>query len=189
MVLYRVKLEIISHWKEVILFACILKARSHSKSGGSIWASLECQCCFWRDVGLVSYLTTTHPPAIQKQHRHSKEAHIEPPLFECEWAFRIRAIISLTPVIPTAHSDWHLLWIFDPEHTVALTFDGNLNKKINHVDKITALKARIYPTLVLMKPRYSSYSQTMYCCCLTWEPGLEFPWNQWYVLANITRQN
>jgi hypothetical protein len=27
--------------------ACILKAHSHSKSGGSIWASLECQCCFW----------------------------------------------------------------------------------------------------------------------------------------------
>jgi hypothetical protein len=39
--------------------ACILKAHSHSrsKSGGSIWASLECQCCFWIVGGLVSYLT------------------------------------------------------------------------------------------------------------------------------------
>ena len=26
-------------------YACILKA--HSMSGGSIWVSLECQCCFW----------------------------------------------------------------------------------------------------------------------------------------------
>jgi hypothetical protein len=33
----------------------------------------------------------TNPPAIQEQHWHSREAHIEPPLIECEWAFRIRA--------------------------------------------------------------------------------------------------
>jgi hypothetical protein len=34
----------------------------------------------------------TYPPAIQKQHWHSREAQIEPePLFECEWAIRIRA--------------------------------------------------------------------------------------------------
>jgi hypothetical protein len=38
-------------------YACILKAHSHSKSGGSIWASLECRCCFWIAGGLVSYLT------------------------------------------------------------------------------------------------------------------------------------
>jgi hypothetical protein len=37
--------------------ACILKTHSHSKSGGSIWASLKCQCCFWIAGGLVSYLT------------------------------------------------------------------------------------------------------------------------------------
>jgi hypothetical protein len=29
--------------------------------------------------------------AIQKQQWHSREAQIEPPLFECEWAFRIQA--------------------------------------------------------------------------------------------------
>jgi hypothetical protein len=67
--------------------ARILKAHSysHSMSGSSIWASLECHCCFWIAGGLVSYLTmwlllTTHPLAIQKQHWHSKEAQIEPPL-------------------------------------------------------------------------------------------------------------
>jgi hypothetical protein len=38
-------------------YARILKAHSHSKSGSSIWASLECQCCFWIAGGLVSYLT------------------------------------------------------------------------------------------------------------------------------------
>jgi hypothetical protein len=38
-------------------FACILKAHSHAMSGGSIWASLECQCCFWIAGVLVSYLT------------------------------------------------------------------------------------------------------------------------------------
>ena len=33
-------------------------SRSHSKSEGSIWASLECQCCFLILAGvLVSYLT------------------------------------------------------------------------------------------------------------------------------------
>jgi energy-converting hydrogenase Eha subunit B len=37
--------------------ACILKTHSHSMSGGSIWASLECHCCFWIAGGLVSYLT------------------------------------------------------------------------------------------------------------------------------------
>jgi hypothetical protein len=37
--------------------ARILRAHSHSMSGGSIWASLECQCCFWIAGGLVSYLT------------------------------------------------------------------------------------------------------------------------------------
>jgi hypothetical protein len=34
-------------------YACILKAHSHSMSGGSIWASLDCQCCFWIAGGLV----------------------------------------------------------------------------------------------------------------------------------------
>ena len=44
---------------KVYIYACILQAHSHShsKSGGSIWASLECQCCFWIPGGLVSYLT------------------------------------------------------------------------------------------------------------------------------------
>jgi hypothetical protein len=45
----------------------------------------------WRvSSHIVRYDTT--PPAIQKQHCHSREAQIEPPLIECEWAFRIRAI-------------------------------------------------------------------------------------------------
>ena len=37
----------------------------------------------------------TNPPAVQKQHWHSMEVQIEPPLFECEreWAFRIQAIV------------------------------------------------------------------------------------------------
>jgi hypothetical protein len=87
-------------WKEDTKFnACILKAHSHSKSGGSIWASVECQCCFWIARGLVSLpsCVTTDPLAIQKQHWHSREARIEPTLFECrepplcEWAFRIQA--------------------------------------------------------------------------------------------------
>jgi hypothetical protein len=37
--------------------ARILKADSHSMSEDSIWASLECQCCFWIAGGLVSYFT------------------------------------------------------------------------------------------------------------------------------------
>jgi hypothetical protein len=84
-------------WLEIRLNACILKVHSHSKSGGSIWASLECQCCFWiaGGVSVVPYYVTTHPPAIQKQHWHSAigEAQIEPPLFE--WAFRIQALMAI----------------------------------------------------------------------------------------------
>jgi hypothetical protein len=34
---------------------------------------------------VVPYYVTTHPPAIQKQHWHSREAQIELPLFECAW--------------------------------------------------------------------------------------------------------
>jgi hypothetical protein len=57
-------------------------------SGGSIWASME---------GEYSHIVRydTNPPAIQKQHWNSIEAQIEPPLIECEWAFRIRAYVSL----------------------------------------------------------------------------------------------
>jgi hypothetical protein len=36
----------------------------------------------------------TNPPAIQKQHWHSREVQIEPALFECERAFRIQAGVS-----------------------------------------------------------------------------------------------
>jgi hypothetical protein len=56
------------------------KAHSHSKSGGSIWASLQCQCCFWI---AGEWIVTEY------KLRHSREAQIEPPLFECEWAFRM----------------------------------------------------------------------------------------------------
>jgi hypothetical protein len=44
--------------------ARILKAHSHSRSmsGSSIWASLECYCCFW--IAVVPYYVTTHPSAI-----------------------------------------------------------------------------------------------------------------------------
>jgi hypothetical protein len=46
-----------SDWEGLQANACILKAHSHSMSGGSIWAFLECRCCFWIAGGLVSYLT------------------------------------------------------------------------------------------------------------------------------------
>jgi hypothetical protein len=65
--------------------ACILKA--HSQSGGSIWASLECQCCFWI-ASVVPYYVS--PSSYSKTALTLKEARIEPPLFECEWAFRIQ---------------------------------------------------------------------------------------------------
>jgi hypothetical protein len=60
----------------------------------------------WCVVGSPSFLqgttrglyVTTHPPAIQKQQWHSKEAQIEPPLIEGEreWAFRIQALMLNT---------------------------------------------------------------------------------------------
>jgi hypothetical protein len=47
----------------------------------------------WR-ASATLYSATTHPPAIQKQHWQSREAQIELPLIECEWAFRIRRLIK-----------------------------------------------------------------------------------------------
>ena len=44
-------------YKLMHAYARVLKAHSHSMSGGSIWASFECHCCFWIAGGLVSYLT------------------------------------------------------------------------------------------------------------------------------------
>jgi hypothetical protein len=45
---------------------------------GSIWA-------FSLFSSVVPYYVIAHPPAIQKQHWHSREAQIEPPLIECEY--------------------------------------------------------------------------------------------------------
>jgi hypothetical protein len=54
----------------------------------------------------------TNPPAIQKQHWHSREARIEPPLIECEWAFRIRAFMAGFSVTSAMYlvSYWKKLW-------------------------------------------------------------------------------
>jgi hypothetical protein len=46
--------------------------------------------CGFKDL-CMKICMTTDPPAIQKQHWHSREAQIEPPLCECEWAFGIQA--------------------------------------------------------------------------------------------------
>jgi hypothetical protein len=48
------------------VYARILKAHSHSMSGNSIWASLECRCCFWIAWVLVSYLTMSRPIKFYK---------------------------------------------------------------------------------------------------------------------------
>jgi hypothetical protein len=65
----------------------------------------------WR-VSVVPYYVTTHPPAIQKLHWHSREAHFELPLFECEWAFRIRAIVmhETSSPEPKDAESWWLSW-------------------------------------------------------------------------------
>jgi hypothetical protein len=65
----------------------------------------------WR-VSVVPYYMTTHPPAVQKQHWHSREAQIEPPLIECEWAFRIQALVNCSwsvfsiACVQNCHSMW-----------------------------------------------------------------------------------
>ena len=42
----------------------------------------------------------TYPPAIQKQHWHSREAQIEPPLFECMWEVYNFSLYFSGTVIP-----------------------------------------------------------------------------------------
>jgi hypothetical protein len=54
----------------------------------------------------------TSPPAIQKQQWHSREAQIELPLIECEceWAFRIRAILSgVSHIAKLSDHIWYML--------------------------------------------------------------------------------
>ena len=78
-------------YKSSKTYTRILKAHPHSMSGSSIWASLECHCCFWIAGGLVSYFTMwllilqLFKNSIDTQ---EKLRLIEPPLIECEWAFR-----------------------------------------------------------------------------------------------------
>ena len=85
----------------------------------------------WR-VSVIPYYVTTHPPAIQKQHWHWKETQIEPPLIECkcEWAFRIRALISAVLLGKS-------LFCFSNENSmnlnVSLHFVSEENRKVlNH---------------------------------------------------------
>jgi hypothetical protein len=69
----------------------------------------------WR-VSVVPYYVTTHPLDSQKQHSHSREAQIEPPLieFECKWAFRIRVFDMFKLRIFRIHSaDIGLFTYFD----------------------------------------------------------------------------
>ena len=64
----------------------------------------------WR-FSVIPYYVTTHPPAIQKQRWPSREAQIEPqiepPLFECEWAFIIQAVMLMEIIVDKV---WILAW-------------------------------------------------------------------------------
>jgi hypothetical protein len=80
---------------------CILKAHSysHSKIGGLICASLGCQYCIWINSWRVSshivrYATLTLQLFKSSTDTQAKcEDQIEPPIFECEWAFRIQEYV------------------------------------------------------------------------------------------------
>jgi hypothetical protein len=52
-ILKYVQCQQIVHNLLITFYARILKAHSHSMSGGSIWASLECECGFWIAGGWV----------------------------------------------------------------------------------------------------------------------------------------
>jgi hypothetical protein len=83
-----------SRWWSILETVTLLLLRPYSKSSLTLkeWrfnpSFLECQCCFWITGGW--YIVRYDTIAIQKQHWHSREAQIEPPL--CEWAFRIQAL-------------------------------------------------------------------------------------------------
>jgi hypothetical protein len=57
------------------------------------WVSMQTMLFLRNSWRVSSHMVRydTSPPTIQKQQWHSSEAHIELPLIECEWAFRIRA--------------------------------------------------------------------------------------------------
>jgi hypothetical protein len=98
-------------WVKSVCFNFLLQKKRHlrpySKSSLTLnewrfnlslsWASVLF-LNMWR-VSVLPYYGTTHPPAIQKQHWHSREAQIEPPLIECEWAFRIRALVLVLTLL------------------------------------------------------------------------------------------
>jgi hypothetical protein len=77
------------------------KSSPHSKSGSSIWASLECHCCFRIAGGLMPYLTMwlltvqLFKSSMDTQEKLRLNLHS---LSVCEWAFRIRALVSVVPI-------------------------------------------------------------------------------------------
>jgi hypothetical protein len=102
------------------IYPCILKAYSLTLNVWRFnlsfsWVSILF-LNIWR-VSVVPYYVITHPPAIQKQHWHSREAQIEPPLSKCEWAFSIQMIVIFIFAPANflssmwecwCHSDWFL---------------------------------------------------------------------------------
>jgi hypothetical protein len=92
---------------------CILKAHSHSLNEWRFNLSFSwVSTLFLNNWSVNSHIVRydTNPAAIQKQHWHSREAQIEPPLFECESAFRIYRRYSLY-----IYNLVKLLWKFKSE--------------------------------------------------------------------------
>jgi hypothetical protein len=63
-------------------------------SVNGVWVSMLFLNSWRVSSHIVRY--ETNPPVIQKQHWHSSEAQIEPPLFESKWALRIQAYRSVS---------------------------------------------------------------------------------------------
>jgi hypothetical protein len=101
------------------------------------------------------------PPAIQKQHWHSREAQIELPLMECEWAFRIRAYVS--KCLPIAFS-WFKFW-WELVRVLLVWYPVNSHQFLFPFDGMRVEKASSHTTLELVNshPRLSglySWPQT-----------------------------
>jgi hypothetical protein len=94
----------------------------------------------WR-VSVVPHYVTTHPPAIQKQHWHLREAQIEPPLVECEceWAFRIQAIVL---------QSLQILYMFVLRAKIVTIFGSKMvtiSARNTNIYKICKLRKAIFP--------------------------------------------
>jgi hypothetical protein len=79
---------------------------SHSMSGGSIWASLECQCCFWMAEGLVSYTLQVFKNSTDTQEKLRLNLYSLSVSELLEYGRLFYLFVRVYAILCTVHGQW-----------------------------------------------------------------------------------